>query len=104
MSDNLTANSFEPAVASPGDSAPEPMPTPQMEAVLLWRLLGIADAHRAQKDFHQALEMYFELVEELLHTPQGEQACQRLMAMAAGYERAGEHHMARYIYERLLRE
>jgi len=105
MSDDLTASTAAPAVSDPDVAgAPEPRPAPEMEAALLGRLLGIADAHRAQNHLHQALELYFGLVGSHLHTPQGEQAFQRLMGIAAGYERAGEPHQARNIYERLLRK
>jgi tetratricopeptide (TPR) repeat protein len=78
---------------------------PQREEVLspiLTRLLQMADVYLRQGAPKQAIEMYFQLVEVHGPTPEGRQAHDRLMEVAADYESQGQLRQARSIYERLL--
>ena len=76
--------------------SPEPRPE------VLVRLMEVADRYLAANEIRQAMEMYWELVEQYEDTPQAQQARERLMEMAGHYERAGNQHQARGIYERLV--
>lgn len=69
---------------------------------LLSRLLKIADGYRAEYAHRQAMEMYFELVENHPHTPEGQRARETLLEIGECYERNGEFRQARSLYERLL--
>jgi TolA-binding protein len=66
------------------------------------RLLALADGYRRQGKVWQAMELYWELVEQFPATGQSETAREALMALAQTYEREGQHHLARSLYERLL--
>ncbi len=82
-----------------------PVAEPQREEVLspiLTRLLQMADLYFRQGAPKQAIEMYFQLVDVHGQTPEGRQAHDRLMEVAADYESQGLLRQARSIYERLL--
>ncbi len=103
MGTELSVN--EPVAADPGPllaNGPEPQATPDAHAGLLKRLLDMADAYRAEGNVHQAIELYFALVESYPSTPQVRPALARLMDIADVYEATGERHQARSLYERLL--
>ena len=69
---------------------------------MLARLLRMADAYRRSGAPHQAMEMYFELVERDGESAEGLMARERLMAICDEYEREGKLRQARSLYERLL--
>lgn len=69
---------------------------------MLERLLAMAQRYCKEGNLRQATEMFWSLVEEHSETPQAAAAKAELLALAEGYERAGNQHMARGMYERLL--
>lgn len=69
---------------------------------MLERLLAMAQRYRKEGNYRQATEMFWTLIEEHSETPQAEAAKAELLELAGGYERAGNQHMARSMYERLL--
>ena len=69
---------------------------------VLVRLMEMADRYRAANEIRQAIEIYFELVEDHEDSPQAKQARRCLMEIAVEYERVGGRRQARGIYERLL--
>ncbi len=90
-------------VLGPAPSAPAAVPV-QPEAVnpLLTRLLKIADGYHAENAPRQAIEIYFELVENYPSTLEAKQAQRRLTEIGEQYEQSGEFRQARSLYERLL--
>ncbi len=84
-------------------SAPAAVPA-QPEAVnpLLTRLLKIADSYHAENAPRQAIEIYFELVENHPDTPEAQQAQRRLTEIGEQYEQSGGFRQARSLYQRLL--
>ncbi|MEI7703338.1 MAG: hypothetical protein WCK73_01925 [Deltaproteobacteria bacterium] len=86
--------SVTPPAAAPPPAAPS--------SPVLARLLRMADAYRRSGAPHQAMEMYFELVEEHGETPEGILSRERLMAICEQYEQEGKMRQARSLYERLL--
>lgn len=68
---------------------------------VLERLLSMAQAYRNEGSLRQAMEMYWELVEDYSGTPQADKARDVLLNLATSYERNGARHEARSIYERL---
>ncbi len=70
--------------------------------MVLERLLGMAKRYREDGKYLEASELFWKLVEEHAETPQADMAKMELLALAEGYERAGNQHMARSMYERLL--
>lgn len=88
---------------------PAPVPAPAaippgepVRSPILTRLLQMADVYLRQDAPKQAIEMYFQLVDGHGQTWEGQQARDRLMDVAAGYESQGLLRQARSIYERLL--
>ena len=69
---------------------------------MLERLFAMAQRYRQNGNFRQASEMYWTMVSEHPDTPQAEAAKAELLLLAEGYERAGNEHMARGMYERLM--
>ncbi|MBM4043466.1 MAG: hypothetical protein FJ290_33685 [Planctomycetes bacterium] len=96
---NLTTGAPDTAAVGP---VPAPQPAQQKARRLLDSLLEMADALRAQRKLHQAIEVYFTLVEAHAGTDQAAQAFDRLVRIAERYDEAGERHQARSLYERLL--
>jgi lipopolysaccharide biosynthesis regulator YciM len=78
------------------------VPLASESQTVLSRLLQMADVYRRQQSPKQAIEMYFQLVESHGQTPEGQQARERLMRVAAEYEAQGLLRQARSIYEQLL--
>lgn len=72
-----------------------------IEAVLN-RLLAMAQTYRSEGSPWQAMEMYWELVEDHPDTPQAEEARKVLLEIAMSYEHNGSRREARSIYERLI--
>ena len=84
-------------------SAPAAVPVqPEAANPLLTHLLRIADGYRAENALRQAIEIYFELVENHPHMPEAQQARHRLTEIGEQYERSGEFRQARSLYQRLL--
>ena len=77
-------------------------PKTEIRPEVLVCLMELADRYRAENSIRQAMEIYFELVEDYDDTPQAQQARDRLMEIAEEYECAGKRHHARGMYERLL--
>ena len=69
---------------------------------MLERLFAMAQRYRKDGNFRQASEMYWTMVSDHPDTPQAEAAKAELLLLAEGYERAGNLHMARGMYERLM--
>ena len=90
------------AISPEAATATVPVEAPADDSPLLDHLLAMADDYRTENSLRQAMELYFLLLEAHRDTPQGGQACQRLMRIAEAYEDGGERHLARSIYERLL--
>ena len=84
-------------ITNPPAPAPVAPPNP-----VLARLLRMADGYRRSGQPYQAIEMYFELVDDHGETPQGIQAREHLMAVCEQYEQEGKMRQARALYERLL--
>jgi len=84
-------------ITNPPAPAPAAPPNP-----VLARLLRMADGYRRSGQPYQAIEMYFELVDDHGETPQGVQAREHLMAVCEQYEQEGKMRQARALYERLL--
>ena len=84
-------------ITNPPAPAPAAPPNP-----VLARLLRMADGYRRSGQPYQAIEMYFELVDDHGETPQGIQAREHLMAVCEQYEQEGKMRQARALYERLL--
>jgi tetratricopeptide (TPR) repeat protein len=74
----------------------------EASAMLLNRLLKMADGYQAANALHQAAEMYFELVDRHPDTLEAVQARKCLIGLGENYERKGELRQARSIFERLL--
>ena len=74
----------------------------QAQSRALVHLLKMADGYLAARALHQAVAIYFELLEEHGGTQEAGRACERLLEIADHYEKAGEFHQARSIYERML--
>lgn len=72
------------------------------EASILSRLLRMADTYRAGNSLRQALEIYWDLVENHAATPEAHQARQCLLAIGEQYEAAGKLHHAQAMYQRLM--
>ena len=79
-----------------------PRPDAEPNPAVLVCLMAEADRYHAENALHEAMEIYFEMLEDYEDTPQAKQARKRLMEIAADYERAGKPHHARGIYERLV--
>ena len=89
-----------PPRAGPPPAPPAP-PAPPSSPVLA-RLLRMADGYRRSGAPHQAIEMYFELVDQHGETAEGITAHARLMDLCEQYETEGKMRQARSLYERLL--
>jgi hypothetical protein len=81
---------------------PEEQAPRDNQSRVLPRLLRMADTYRESGSVRQAIEMYFELIDQYSETPQALTAEDRLLDVAQSFELAGELRQARGIYERLL--
>ncbi len=104
--DKLHQNDARPISLPPSYRSAAPEPTSQVQSAasarILARLLSMADLYRESGSLRQAVEIYFELLQEHAETPQGHRAEERLLDVARSYERSGELRQARGIYEQLL--
>jgi Tfp pilus assembly protein PilF len=69
---------------------------------MLDRLLGMAHRYHSEGNLRQAMEMYWDLLENHPSTAQAQGARVSLLDQAEAYERDGARHVARAVYERLL--
>ncbi|MGA7502420.1 MAG: hypothetical protein WBX00_37465 [Isosphaeraceae bacterium] len=92
---------FIPPIPRPTEDQDEPI-SPQRRQVLE-HLLGMADVYARNGSLREAIELYFTLIIEHDGTEQSVQACDRIMTVAQRYESNGELHLARGIYERILK-
>lgn len=69
---------------------------------VLERLLAMADTYYHGGSLRQAIELYFELVNDYAGTPEADEAEERLLDVGRDYEQSGELRQARGIYEQLL--
>ena len=76
---------------------------PPQRKLVLDHLLSMAEQYASSGSFRQAIELYFTLVVEHGGSDQAVQACDRLIAIAEGYQKHGELRLARGIYERVLK-
>ena len=86
----------------PTNAAPAPALPRTSVPTLLERLFAMAQRYRKDGNLRQASEMYWTLVTDHADTPQAQAATSELLLLAEGYERAGNQHMARGMYERLM--
>ena len=95
---------------APVKRTPASVPAPKTPAVhepgtdhaVLDRLLAMAQTYRSEGNQWQAMDMYWELVEDFPGTQQAEEARKVLFDLAMSYEHNGARHEARSIYERLV--
>ena len=87
---------------TPPRAGPPPAPPAPPTSPVLARLLRMADGYRRSGAPHQAIEMYFELVDQHGETAEGILAHARLMDVCEQYEMEGKMRQARSLYERLL--
>ena len=97
----MVVPAFIPPIPRPTEDEDEPI-SPQRRQVLE-HLLGMADVYARNGSLREAIELYFSLIIEHDGTEQSVQASDRIMAVALRYESNGELHLARGIYERLLK-
>lgn len=101
----LSVSDREREAAAPLPQLATPSAMPVTEQPLSFgvaaRLYRMADRYMDQNAIRQATEIYFELVEEFADTPSAPLARERLLDIGEHYERNGEFHLARGIYERL---
>lgn len=74
----------------------------QDSGVILERLIAMGKAYRVEGNQWQAMEIFWEIVEDYPEAPQSAEARNILLEFARNYERNGARHLARDIYERLL--
>jgi len=91
----------KPAIAPTG-GAGEAAGDPSVNGRVLDRLLGMAHRYRSEGNLRQAMELYWNVLENHPGTAQAEGACVSLLDQADAYERDGARHVARAVYERLL--
>ncbi len=98
-------NASEARITLPELPADEVRPTSSPtspEASVLNRLLRMADNYRSANMLRQALEIYWDLVENHSSTPEAIQARQCLLAICEWYENQGKLHHARAMYQRMM--
>jgi hypothetical protein len=100
--DDVVEEEFEVVQVTVTSPPPPPPPAPAPRNPVLARLLRMADGYRRSGQPYQAIEMYFELVDDHGETPEGLQAREHLMAVCEQYEREGKMRQARALYERLV--
>ncbi|MBY0577698.1 MAG: hypothetical protein K2P57_01490 [Burkholderiales bacterium] len=81
---------------------PETHESDDVDLAVLERLLSMAQTYRSEGSVRQAMEMFWELVEDFSGTPQAQVARKALLDLAMSYERSGARREARSIYERLV--
>lgn len=95
----------------PVKKTPASVPDPKDPAVhepagadhaVLNRLLAMAQIYRGEGNLWQAMDLYWELLEDFSGTPQAAEARNVLLELARAYESNGARREARSIYERLL--
>lgn len=69
---------------------------------ILERLVRMADYYCAHDGVRQAEEMYLQLLEDYPDSLQARHSRDRLLELCETYERAGQMHHARWLYEQLL--
>lgn len=88
-----------PAAAQP---AAQPAPQPAARPAARLRLLQMAQRYHAEGAVRQAMEIYWQLLEDHDGTEEARHAEEHIVAIAEAYERDGARHIAKSIYERLL--
>ncbi len=76
--------------------------SPDIEMVLIGRLLIMAQQYLNEGNLRQATEMCWKLVSDHPGTSEADAAKCILLELADSYERNDERHMARSIYEQLM--
>ena len=102
MTNEFEMDHNEPAASSPAEPKAEPVIRRATGPTMLERIFAMAQRYRKEGNFRQASEMYWTMVSDHADTPQAEAAKVELLLLAEGYERAGNLHMARGMYERLM--
>ena len=102
MTNEFELDNNETAAAIPAAATAAPAIQRAAGPSMLARLFAMAQRYRKDGNYRQATEMYWTMVSDHADTPQAEQAKEELLTMAEGYERAGNEHMARGMYERLM--
>jgi len=103
-----TPSEAAPASAPAGAPASAPAPRtrvmsrPAEPGAPLTCLLKMADDYLAAGDWHQAVEMYFSIIADEPEAAEAAMARKHLLEIGGWYQRAGEPHQARSLYERLL--
>jgi hypothetical protein len=101
MQTETVLSTTKPAVA-PTDGTGEAAGDLSVNGRILDRLLGMAHRYRSEGNLRQAMELYWNVLENHPGTAQAEGACACLLDQADAYERDGAGHVARAVYERLL--
>jgi hypothetical protein len=83
-------------------ASPDALESYDVDLAILERLLAMAQTYRSEGSLRQAMEMFWELVEDFSETPQALVARKVLLDLAVHYERNGARREARSIYERLV--
>lgn len=101
MSDEVNvATPAAPPIVGAVAAAPR---SPPVETPVMDRILSMADHCLHDHLLRQAAEMYFEVLNRQdAGVPETEHARRRLIEIAEFYERTGNLHQARGIYEQLL--
>ncbi|MFY9259553.1 MAG: hypothetical protein WAO71_03490 [Gallionella sp.] len=81
----------------------EPVSAVNLNQLLTRRLLAMANQYKDEGDLRQATEIYWTLVEGKTPSLQADEAKAALLELAEEYERNDGRHMARGIYERMMR-
>lgn len=85
-----------------GDAFVPPAANSALKQALLARLLVMAQRYRQEGHTRQATEMFWALIKDHADTPESDTAKAELLKLAEGYERSGNLHMARGMYEQLM--
>jgi len=100
-SDHETADPQAGTAAAPAPKT-RVMACPAETGTPLIYLLKMADEYLAAGDLHQAVEIYFSIIDDDPEAGEAAMARKHLLEIGRRYQQTGEPHQARSIYERLL--
>ncbi|MFO8011821.1 MAG: hypothetical protein R6X20_00810 [Phycisphaerae bacterium] len=89
-------------IAAPPAPKTRVMSRPAETGTPLTYLLKMADDYLAAGELHQAVEMYFSIIDDDPEAAEAAMARKHLLEIGRQYQQSGEPHQARSIYERLL--
>jgi outer membrane protein assembly factor BamD (BamD/ComL family) len=97
-----TTASLDISISQPSAQSADFPAGPSSEYAILNRLLGMARAYRDEGSVNNAMDIFWQLVDEYPDTPQAEHSKNALLEIAVQYEKDDLRHPAYAIYERLL--